>query len=294
MKSCLKFCRNRIAALAGLALCAAPALAAPERIVSAGHSVTELVLALGAGEQLVAVDSSTLLPQGFRKLPVVGYYRQLPVEGLLAQRPQLLIGGEHMGPANTLNLLRSSGVEIVQLPEAQSGEQLLENIQRVAQALDQPAQEIAHKVARDVRARIERLREAAARLSAHGAPPRVLFVRAQSGRGLKVAGADTSPHSLIQLAGGENAVDFSGYREVSAEALLQLKPDWILYSSDQADQLREGAALLEWQPLLRLTPAGQARAFAEVDGHALLGGIGLASLGEARKLNQLFAGEARR
>nr|WP_010131721.1 ABC transporter substrate-binding protein [Microbulbifer agarilyticus] len=258
------------------------ALAVPERVISAGHSITELLLALGGGNKLIAVDSSTRLPADFRPLPVVGYYRQLPVEGLLAQDPQLLVGGSHMGPANTLTLLESSGVQIVQLPEAQSGEQLLENIQRLGEVLGKPADVVQQRV-REQLAALERAR---ATLSQ---PSRILFVRAQNGRGLKAAGVGTSPDSLIRLAGGVNVVTFDGYKQLSDEALVELRPDWILFSDDQAEQLRGGAELLAWQPLLKLTPAGNRAAFFAVDGYALLGGLGLASLREARKLNEKIA-----
>lgn len=279
----MHFSLKKLLVVASLAFTAVGVSAAtPERVVSAGHSVTELALALGAGNKLVAVDSSTRLPADFPQLPVVGYYRQLPPEGLLAQNPEMLIGGEHMGPANTLELLRRSGVEVVKLPEAQNGEELLDNIDRLAQALEKPAD----KVTAEARADLALLKESAAALEKK---PRVLFVRAQSGRGIKVAGADTSPHSLILLSGGQNAVDFSGYKTLTDEALLKLRPDWIFYSSDQVEQLKDGTALLEWLPLLKLTPAGKEKAFAEVVGYALLGGIGLASLEEAKKINRLFA-----
>lgn len=256
--------------------------AAPERVISAGHSMTELVLALGGGNSLIAVDSSSRLPAGFKKLPVVGYYRQLPVEGLLAQNPQLLIGGEHMGPPNTLTLLKNSGVTIVQLPEAEDGGQLLDNISEISTLLEKPAGVLKQQVAQKLQS-LESARAVLAR------SPRILFVRAQEGRGLKAAGTGTSPDSLIRLAGGVNAVEFSGYKQLSDEALLQLQPDWILFSNDQSAQLKGGAALLEWQPLLKLTRAGKNQAFIAVDGFALLGGVGLASLTEAKTLNEKFS-----
>lgn len=257
--------------------------ATPERVISAGHSITELVLALGGGDSLIAVDSSTRLPAGFKPLPVVGYYRQLPVEGLLAQNPQLLVGGEHMGPPTTLTLLENSGVEILQLPEAENGDQLLANIDRLSAVLEKPAADIKQRVEHQ----LQSLSQARAEVAE---PPRILFVRAQQGRGLKAAGTGTSPDSLIRLAGGMNVVSFAGYKQLSDEALMELRPDWILFSSDQAEQVKDGAALLEWQPLLKLTPAGKRAAFLSVDGYALLGGIGLASLGEAKKLNEKFSG----
>lgn len=273
----------RLFLAAAVFLFAGTATAAPERVISTGHSITELVLALGAGDSLIAVDSSTRLPADFKKVPVIGYYRQLPVEGMLSQNPQLLIGGEHMGPANTLTLLENAGVKIVKLPEAENGEQLIANIDRLSKVLEKPAAELTKHVV----AQLRELKRARTSLSE---APRILFVRAQEGRGLKAAGTGTSPDSLIRMAGGVNAVEFSGYKQLSDEALIELRPDWILFSSDQDAQLKGGAALLEWQPLLKLTPAGKNGAFCSVDGFALLGGMGLASLKEAKKLNEKFSG----
>ena len=46
------------------------------RIISAGSAVTELVLALGAEEQLVAIDVTSHFPQS-ENLPKIGYHRNL-------------------------------------------------------------------------------------------------------------------------------------------------------------------------------------------------------------------------
>lgn len=53
-----------------LALLHPLATQAAERIISAGAGITELVLELGGKEQLIAVDSTSRLPEG-ENLPVV-------------------------------------------------------------------------------------------------------------------------------------------------------------------------------------------------------------------------------
>lgn len=58
------------------------------RIISAGAAVTEIVEALGAEKQLVAIDVTSEQPKG-EPLPVVGYHRQLSTEGLMALHPTL-------------------------------------------------------------------------------------------------------------------------------------------------------------------------------------------------------------
>ena len=72
----------RLAAPLLAALLAAPALAAPpERVVSLGGAVTEIVVALGAQDRLVARDSTSEYPPSVTALPDVGYVRALSPEG---------------------------------------------------------------------------------------------------------------------------------------------------------------------------------------------------------------------
>jgi iron complex transport system substrate-binding protein len=81
-----------------LALCIALALpfsaAAAERIVSIGGDVTEIAFALGAGDEVIARDSTSLQPEAVKKLPDVGYMRQLNAEGILALKPSLVLTTE--------------------------------------------------------------------------------------------------------------------------------------------------------------------------------------------------------
>lgn len=73
-----------------LACCTSGISFAQERIVSAGSTVTELILALGAEQQLVAVDVTSEVPSSLN-LPTVGYHRRLAAEGLLTLDPTHLI-----------------------------------------------------------------------------------------------------------------------------------------------------------------------------------------------------------
>ena len=76
-------------------------LQAAERIISADAGVTAVLRALQLEKELVGIDVTSTQPAG-TPLPVVGYHRQLATEGLLALKPSLLVGGEHMGPPATL------------------------------------------------------------------------------------------------------------------------------------------------------------------------------------------------
>ncbi|MGL5185865.1 MAG: ABC transporter substrate-binding protein, partial [Plesiomonas shigelloides] len=78
---------------------------APTRVISAGSNVTEIIVALGAGDVLVGVDSSSRLPAD-STAATLGYIRQLPAEGMLALRPDYVIGSDEMAPASALTALQ--------------------------------------------------------------------------------------------------------------------------------------------------------------------------------------------
>ena len=143
-------------------------LAAAERVVSLGGSVTEIVYALGEGDRLVADDASSIYPEAATQLPRVGYYRNLSLEGILSQRPDLLIASENAGPPEVLERLRAMCVPTVAVSDSPGVESLLERVREVANALEVPA------AGETLRARIQSSLEAVK--AAEAQPRRALVV----------------------------------------------------------------------------------------------------------------------
>lgn len=94
------------------------------RIVSVSKQHTEILYAIGAQDDLVAVDVSSVYPAETKKLPTVGYHRALSLEGMLAAKPTLLITGgrNNMGPAPVVQQLEA--LEIPMLEFTASGSDL--------------------------------------------------------------------------------------------------------------------------------------------------------------------------
>ncbi|MBL1379279.1 heme/hemin ABC transporter substrate-binding protein [Zobellella iuensis] len=263
--------------LTSLLLVTAAAWADSPRLLSAGSGLTELVLALDAGDHLVAVDSTSELPAGL-PLPRLGYHRQLSAEGMLAQQPSLVIGSEEMGPEQALALVRRAGVQVEQLPEALSVEQLQHNIYRLGELLGKGEAATALQLRVDEQARA---------LAAGPVGKKVVFLLLGDGRSVQVAGHHTLADSLIRLAGGDNpAAAMEGYKPVAMEALVAMAPDIILVSRRHLEQQGDPSELLRQFPLLRRTPAAAAGAIVPINGKALIGGLGLSTLAEAERLHQ--------
>ena len=255
-----------------------------ERVVSAGSAVTELLLALDAKDSLVAVDVTSTLPQGM-ELPDVGYHRRLSAEGLLALSPTKLIGSDEMGPTTTLNQLKSVGVDVEIVNTEANVDGLLHRIDQIVTIMNRESQ--ATNLKQEVKAQVESLQ---ANQPAPSAKKKVLFLLIHEGRPANVAGLNTTPDAIIALAGGDNpaAKKLTSYKPLSTEAMVEMQPDVILVSGRSYETMGGADAILKAMPLLAATPAGQTKNIITIDGHALVGGLGLKSLSEAKRLNALL------
>lgn len=255
-----------------LLLCALAACVSREiperatRIVSIGGSVTEIVYALGAQDRLVGVDTSSLYPEEARRLPQVGYLRQLSAEGVLSLRPTLVLATNDAGPPTALAQIRSAGVPLKIIPSEHSVEGIKAKIRAVAQALGLEArgEELVQQFARD-------MGEARALVAQARTRPRVIAIVARGPNAINVAGTHTAIDEMIKLAGGINAVSgLEGYRSLTPEAAVAAAPDVILVTSRGLESIGGVEALLR-TPGLALTPAGQHRRVVALDDLLLLG-----------------------
>ncbi len=255
---------------------------AGERIISAGAAVTELIIALEQQDKLVAVDVTSQLPSDLA-LPKIGYHRQLSAEGLLALGADQLIGSDEMGPDAALDQLKSAGVSVDIVNTKATAAGLLERIDEIAELTDAQPQAAALKV--QVKNQLQSLSQ-----QPQADAKKILFLLIHEGRPANVAGKDTTPNAIIELAGGINpaAEKLTSYKPLSTEAMVEMQPDIILVSGRSYDKLGGADEILKRMPMLAATPAGQNKQFITIDGHALVGGLGLQSLAEAQRIRQLI------
>ncbi|MCS6235776.1 hemin ABC transporter substrate-binding protein [Shewanella baltica] len=257
------------------------------RLVSAGTGVTELVLALDAGNELVAIDSTSYVPDGLSHVAKLGYHRMLSAEGIIALSPTLVVGSDVMGPETTLNVLKQAHIQVVQLPATNDEPQLMSNVDTLGQLLNRPDNAI--KLKQDLHQQLQSLADKKQQISDAGAQPKILFMLLQEGRGARVGGKGTAADTIIALSGAQNIAEFDGYKSMSQEGILSLQPDIILLSkrSDKpTEQTNAQIAqeLIKEMPLLAHTPAGKNGHIQTLAPQALLGGLGISAISAADTL----------
>lgn len=243
----------------------APVTQAAQRIISLGGDVTEIVYALGVGDQLVARDTTSIFPEAANQLPDVGYLRQLSLEGILSFRPDLVLLSDAARPAPLAERLEAAGIKVARIPYQQDMAGVSRKIQAVATALNLEAEGAAL---------LSRFEAQQQQLQALPDLPNLkgIFILSHAGMGAPlVAGVDSSANTLMNLAGLNNAIQgVQGYKPISPEGLVAARPEVLIVTEAGLQSL--GGPVQVWQlPGLQHTPAARQQRLIVVDDLAFLG-----------------------
>ena len=157
---------------AGLLVAASFSLAAPfERIAVAGGDITEILYALGAGDKVIAVDSTSGFPESAKGKAQIGYVRALSAEGVLSIAPDLLIGADDAGPPNVIETLQTAGVTVALAPSGTGADRVPTKIRFVGKTIGREAE--AERLIEQFDVKMSAL---AKRVAALDHRPKVLFI----------------------------------------------------------------------------------------------------------------------
>jgi len=206
-----------------------------ERIVSLSKQYSEIMYALGANRDLVAVDLSSTYPPEIKSLPTVGYHRALSAEGIVAVKPTLILHDNNVGPEHVMRQLEQLKLPMkvfqtnaVDIPSTKA------LISEMGQYFHQEAraQTLNQKLDRD-------MAEAARRAAGYTAKPKVMLIH--FGRANDIYLTITSASiggKMIDWAGGEIPIGGErGMRQLSPEVAALADPDVLLLTDFGYDRL---------------------------------------------------------
>lgn len=198
---------------------------AKQRLVVADGSITEIVYALGAEANLVAVDTTSLYPPQTKSLPSIGYLRALNAEGILALNPSELITTSSAGPLKTLEDLQNAGVKVRKIDTPFTAQGIVQKIEQVGELLGKQAQaeQLKNNFKSELDTQLKVLQDKFAK------PTSVLIFLGMQGNQLMASGRGTQADAVLKLMGWQNAgADFEGYKPLSQESLLKISADVII------------------------------------------------------------------
>jgi iron complex transport system substrate-binding protein len=218
----------------------------PRRVISMIPAVTEMIYAIGAGPQVVAVGTFDRFPAEVAPLPRVGGLLDPDVERILALKPDLVIV---YGTQTDLRAqLDRAGIEQFSYKHGDLAG-VMTTIRALGARLGHP--ETAERVAGELEGSLSAIRKRVA-----GRPrPKALLVfgrDAMALRGIFASGGVGFLHDMLEIAGAQNV--FTDVKresvQTTTELVLQRAPEVILElrPSVEADQINAERAV--WNALV--------------------------------------------
>jgi iron complex transport system substrate-binding protein len=198
----------------------------PGKIISLSPSTTEILFAIGAGEQVVGRDEFSVYPEAALEVTSVGaMWDELPSEAILALEPDLVVAAQIISE-DQVAALRDLGLNVYWQANPTSYEELWENLRDFGRLTGHEAE--TETLITDLEARVKAVQDKTASVSDR---PSVFYeLDATDPSNPWTAGSGTFIDYIIAQAGGTNAASAlqGDYAQLSSEQLIAVDPEVIL------------------------------------------------------------------
>ncbi|PSL46343.1 iron complex transport system substrate-binding protein [Chitinophaga niastensis] len=205
------------------------------RIVCLSKQYNEVIYALGAEKNLVAVDLSSTYPPAIKSLPTVGYHRALSTEGIIAQNPTLVVHDNNIGPEQVMRQLQK-----MQIPMKTFADSVytIEQDKAMIQQLGNYFKKVPQADSLCKKLDLE-MNQALTNAHQYTDTPKVVIIH--FGRAMNIYLAITQKSTAAKMIGWAGGVipigGDKGMQQVSAELIAQSDPDVILLTDFGYDRL---------------------------------------------------------
>lgn len=231
-----------------------------DRIVSLNGAVTETLASLDVAGNIVGRDVTSTYPADL-KATDLGHVRSITAESILALQPSVVFGTTKDVNPNLNEQLKKANIPLVLIDQEYS----IDGSKKLIT-------EVATKLKKDnYQPLLDNISNKMATVKAFDKKPKVLFIYARGAGNLMVAGSGTPLHSMIELAGAENAAAaLTDFKPLTPEALLTTNPDVILMFDKGLQSLGGVDGLLKIEGIAT-TNAGKNKKVVTMDGQYLSG-----------------------
>ncbi|MFD2116742.1 ABC transporter substrate-binding protein [Paenibacillus yanchengensis] len=195
----------------------------PQKVVTLLPSETEILYAIGSGEQVVGVDAFSNYPNEAKEKAQIGD-STTNIEAIMALEPDVVFASSTMNTA-AIEQLRALDITVY-ATDPKTYEAVIEKIQAIGTLMNK--QQEAEAVAKHMQSVKD---DIVTKLS--GVEPKTVFFEVMEGW---TVGSGEFIDEMLQLAGGTNvAGQTPGWYEISVEQLIEMNPSVILFADREGE-----------------------------------------------------------
>jgi len=210
------------------------------RIVSLAPNLTETVFAIGAGDLLVGDTDYCDYPAEATKKTRIGGPVNPSLEKIASLRPDLVLATRAINRLATVESLEQLGISVY-VTDPRTVDEVLTSTDKLGRLLG--AEEQSAALTASLRGRLQQLQERLA-----GTEPRSVFFITWVDPLISV-GRNTFLADALHLAGARSVIETpQDWPQVNLEQVVSAQPEYLIFSSDDPDQIHRQMAELRGRP----------------------------------------------
>lgn len=207
-----------------------------EKIISTAPSNTEVLMALGLGDKLVAIDSYSADIEGINKDLTKIDFRNPDAEAIIALEPDLIIASGHNaeGSEDPFAVIKEAGIPVVYIPSAESIDGIYADINFISEVTGKKSE--GKKIVDKLKSQVEDVKKIGESIT----DKKKVYFEIGSTPSLYSFGKNTFLNEILEIVGAESIfANEESWIAPSEEAVISANPDVIITNETYIDKATE-------------------------------------------------------
>lgn len=201
-----------------------------EKIISTAPSNTEVLMALGLGDKLVAIDKYSTDIEGVNtELPQIDFSNP-DAETIIGLEPDIVIASGHNKTGSTedpFKVISEAGIPVVYIPSSDSIDGIYKDIEFIAEVVNEKSK--GKEIIDDMKAQVDEIKAIGDTI----ADKKSVYFEISPVPYLSSFGKSTFLNEMIEIIGAENIfANEDGWISPTAEAIIDANPDVIITNAE--------------------------------------------------------------
>ena len=208
-----------------------------EKIISTAPSNTEVIMELGLGEKLVAIDKYSLDIEGINSEITKIDFSNPDAETIIGLEPDVVIASGHnkTGSAeDPFKAISEAGIPVVYIPSSDSIEGIYKDIEFIAEVVNE--EEKGQEIIDEMKSKVSEIKAIGEKIE----EKKTVYFEISPAPNLYSFGNSTFLNEMIEVVGAKNIFsDEEGWISPTAESVINANPDVIITNASYMENPTE-------------------------------------------------------